>query len=223
MKPIHNKFLCKTVLLFLFILTGTWSNGFCDTSQAWLTNMVTFSLSSRLDLKISQHGRYLDITYSDPYLKNFQGGIVLKLPKNFYVATLYRRDHVHILDAIYNENRFTLETGWKTKAAEKLDFDIRFRTEIREYEEEVMEDHLRFRLRLRLKSDLNIGKLRLKPFVAAETFGKSKIYTAQASRFYFGTLFPLSDHVEFGISYIWLAIRGAESIHILHSGFELKF
>jgi len=130
---------------------------------------------------------------------------------------------VDIQDAIYNENRFTFETGWKTKVVEKLNFDIRFRTEIREYEEEIKEDHLRFRLRLRLKSDLNIGQLHLKPFVAAETFGKSKIYTAQASRLYFGTFFPFSEHVEFGISYIWLATRGAESIHILHSGFELKF
>lgn len=223
MKPFNNKFLYKTVILFFFILTGGWRSGFCDTSQAWLTNAATFSLSSRLDLKISQHGRYLDITYSDPYLKNFQGGIALKLPKNFYVATLYRRDHVDIQDAIYNENRFTLEAGWKIKVAEKLDFDVRFRTEIREYEEEIKEDHLRFRLRLRLKSELKIGQLHLKPFVAAETFGKSRIYTVQASRFYVGAFFPLSEHVEFGISYIWLATEGAESIHILHSGFELKF
>ena len=223
MKLFHNQFLYKTVFLFFLVLIGGWSSGYCDTSQAWLTNAATFSLSSRWDMKISQHGRYLDITYSDPYLKNFQGGIILKLPKNFYVATFYRRDHVDIQDAIYNENRFTLETGWKTGVAKKLDFDVRFRTEIREYEEDIKEDHLRFRLRLRLKSELNIGKLHLKPFVAAETFGKSKIFTAQASRFYFGTFFPLSEHVEFGINYIWLATRGAESIHILHSGFELKF
>lgn len=223
MKLFHNQFLYKTVFLFFLVLIGGWSSGYCDTSQAWLTNAATFSLSSRWDMKISQHGRYLDITYSDPYLKNFQGGIAVKLPKNFYVATLYRRDHVHIQDTVYNENRITLETGWKTKVAEKWDFDVRFRTEIREYEEEIKEDHLRFRLRLRLRSELNIGKLRLKPFVAAETFGKSKIFTAQASRFYLGMFFPLSEHVEFGINYIWLATRGAESIHILHSGFELKF
>lgn len=130
---------------------------------------------------------------------------------------------MEIQDVIYNENRFTLEAGWKTKVATKLDFDIRFRTEIREFQEEFQEDHLRFRLRLRLKTELNIGKLKLKPFIATETFGKTKIYTVQKNRFYIGTMIPLSEHVEFGLSYIWLATRGAESIHILHSGLELKF
>jgi hypothetical protein len=82
---------------------------------------------------------------------------------------------------------------------------------------------LRFRLLLRLKTALSIGKLKLKPFIGAETFGKTRVYTVQRSRVYIGTYFPLSDHVEFFLSYLWLATRHDESIHILHSGFELKF
>jgi len=217
------KFIFKICLVFFLFLFSTKTYGICDSSQAWLTNSGTFSLSSRLDLKIVQHGRFLDITYSDPYLKNIQGGIVFKFPKNFYFATMYRRDHVDTQDTIYNENRFTLEGGWKTGITEKLDFDIRFRTEIREFEEALPEDHLRFRLQLRLKTTLSIGKLKLKPYIANETFGKTKIYTVQNNRFYAGTMIPLSEHVEFGLSYIWLSTRNAESIHILHSGFELKF
>ena len=223
MKKHIHKSSTKTVIIFLFILIGGWSSAFGDTSQSWFNNSATFNISSRLDLKLTQESRHLDITYSDPYLKNIQGGIVFKLPKNFYFATLYKREHVEIQDVIYNENRFTLEAGWKTKVATKLDFDIRFRTEIREFQEEFQEDHLRFRLRLRLKTELNIGKLKLKPFIATETFGKTKIYTVQKNSFYIGTMIPLSEHVEFGLSYIWLATRGAESIHILHSGLELKF
>jgi hypothetical protein len=218
-----TKSLLKICLLFLLFFSTIWTSGYCDSSQAWLTNTATFSLSSRLDLKIAQHGRFLDITYSHPYLKNIQGGIVFKLPKNFYFATIYRRDHVEIQDMVYNENRFTLEAGWKTKIAKKLDFDIRFRTEIREFEETLPEDHLRFRLQLRLRTVLRIGKLELKPFIANETFGKTKIYTVQTNRFYIGAMIPLSEHVEFGLSYIWLSTRNMESIHILHSGFELKF
>jgi len=221
-KHIHRSS-TKTVIIFLFILIGGWSSAFGDTSQSWFNNSATFTISSKLDLKLTQESRHLDVTYSNPYLKNVQGGIVFKLPKNFYFATLYKREHVEIQNIIYSENRYTLEAGWKTKVAEKLDFDIRFRTEIREFEKESPEDHLRFRLRLRLKSELSIGKLRLKPFIAAETFGKSKVYTVQRSRLYIGTNFPLSDHVEFTLSYLWLATRDAESIHILHSGFELKF
>jgi len=223
MKKHIHKSSTKTVIIFLFILIGGWSSAFGDTSQSWFNNSATFTISSKLDLKLTQESRHLDVTYSNPYLKNVQGGIVFKLPKNFYFATLYKREHVEIQNIIYSENRYTLEAGWKTKVAEKLDFDIRFRTEIREFEKESPEDHLRFRLRLRLKSELSIGKLRLKPFIAAETFGKSKVYTVQRSRLYIGTNFPLSDHVEFTLSYLWLATRDAESIHILHSGFELKF
>lgn len=223
MRHVHRGLILKTSLLFFLVFFASWKSGFCDTSQAWLTNTVTFSISSRLDLKISHHARFLDITYFNPYLKNIQGGFVFKLHKNFYFATLYRRDHMENQDTVYNENRFTLEVGWKTRVAEKLDFDAYFRTEIREFEEESKEDHLRFRLRLRLKTELSIGKLKLKPFIANETFGKTKIYTVQNNRFYVGAMIPLSEHVEFGFSYIWLATRNAESIHILHSGFELKF
>ena len=213
----------KTVFLFSFILIGTRSIGFCDSSQSWLNNSATFTISSKFNLKLTQESRYLDIAYANPYLKNVQGGIVFKLPNNLYFATLYKREHVEIQDVIYNENRYTLEGGWKTKMAEKLDFDIRFRAEIREYDEESPEDHLRFRLRFRLKSRLNIVKLQLKPFIALETFGKTKIFTVQRSRFYIGTNIPLSDNVELALSYLWLATRGGASIHILVSGIELKF
>jgi hypothetical protein len=223
MKSYIHKSFPKTVLIFLIILTGAWGSGFCDSSQSWLNNSATFTISSKLDLKLTQESRYLDIAYANPYLKNVQGGMVFKLPKNFYFATLYKREHVEIGELGYNEDRYTLEGGWKTKVAEKLDFDIRFRTEIREFDEDRVEDHLRFRLRLRLRTQLSIGKLKLKPFVAAESFGKTKVNTIQRSRLYIGTNFPLSDHVEFSLSYLWLATRGDESIHILHSGFELKF
>ncbi len=223
MKFFIHKSSIKTVFLFLFILIGIRSIGFCDSSQSWLNNSATFTISSKFNLKLTQESRYLDIAYANPYLKNVQGGIVFKLPHNFYFATLYKREHVEIRSIITNENRFTLEGGWKTKLVENLDFDVRFRTEIREYDEEIPEDHLRFRLRLRLKSRLNIVKLQLKPFIALETFGKTKIYTIQRSRLYIGTNIPLSDQVEFALSYLWLATRGGPSIHILASGIELKF
>jgi len=223
MRQVHHKPVLQTCLLFFFFFFTQWSNGFGDTSQAWLKNSATFTLSSKWSLKLSQETRNLDIAYSNPYLKNVAGGFVFHLPKNFYLAAVYKREHVEIQEIVYNENRFILEAGWKTKVAEKLDFDIRLRTEIREFEEELPEDHIRFRLRLRLKSELSIGKLKLKPFIATETFGKTKIYTVQKNRLYIGTMIPLGEHVEFGISYIWMASRDAESVHILHSGFELKF
>jgi hypothetical protein len=217
------KLILKTIVLFPAIFFTVWSNGRCDTSQAWLKNSATFTISSSLGLKLLHESRHLDITYSNPYLKNIAGGVVFKLPHNFYFATFYKREHVEFRDIIYSENRFIIEAGWKTKVAEKLDFDIRFRTEIREFEEDFPDDHLRFRLRLRLISELCIGKLKLKPFIATETFGKTKVYTVQKNRLYIGTMIPLGEHVEFALSYLWLATRDLESVHILHTGFELKF
>lgn len=223
MPKIPFKFIPKAFLLILFILLTIWKNGYCDTSQAWLKNSITFTLSSRLGLQISHETRNLDITYFNPYYKNVAGGFVFHLPKNFYISAVYKRVHVEIKDIVYNENRFVLEAGWKTKMAEKLGFDIRFRTEIREFDEEYPEDHLRYRLQLRLKTELDVGKHKLEPFIANEILGKSKIYSVQKNRLYIGTMIPMSEHVTFVISYMWLAIKGDESIHILYSGFKLRF
>ncbi len=209
-------------LLFILVFCG-WANGYCDSDQAWLLNSATFKVSSKISLKLIQESRHLDITYAHPYLMSIHGGIVFNLTKNIYLATIYKRAHVEYQEIIYNEDRLILEGGWKTRVAENLDFDLRIRTEIREFDEEIPEDHRRFRLRLRLKTEFSIGELKLKPFIAAETFGKTKVYTVQRSRLYIGTNFPLSDHVEFVLSYMWLATRQDESIHILLSGFELQF
>jgi hypothetical protein len=220
---LSKKFIPKIVFIFLIIFFAAIVQGFSDTSQAWLKNSLTLTLSSKWDLKISHEFRNFNITYSNPYYKNIAGGFVFHLPKNFYVSAVYKRVRVEFQDVFYNENRFVLEAGWETKMAENLDFDIRFRTEIREFEEELPEDHLRFRLQLRLKTELFLGKLRLVPFIANETLGKTKIYTIQKNRFYIGSMIPLGEHVTFVISYMWLATRGAESIHILYSGFALEF
>ena len=223
MIQLTSKHICKAALAFCLIFFSIYNLGFSDTSQAWLKNSITFTLSSKWDLLVSHEIRNLDVSFFNPYYKNIAGGFVFHFPKNFYVSAVYKRVRVEIQDVIYNENRFVLEAGWKTKISEKLDFDIRFRTEIREFEEEYPEDHIRYRLQLRLKTELHIGKLRLEPFIANETLGKAKIYTAQKNRLYLGTMIPMGEHVTFVISYMWLAIKDAESIHILYSGFKLKF
>jgi hypothetical protein len=200
-----------------------WRNGFCDTSQAWFKNTATFTLSSRWNLKLSHETRNLDITFFNPYKKNLAGGFVFHLPNNFYLSAVYKREHVEIQDITYNENRIIMEAGVETEVTKNLDLEIYFRTEIREFDEQFVEDHLRFRFRIMLITEMNLGKLKLKPYIGNETFGKTKIYTVQKNRLYIGALIPLSKNVEFGLRYIWLSTRGAESIHILHSGFQLEF
>lgn len=190
--------------------------------QGWLNNSATFSISPEWKLKFTQEMRAFEIVYADPYLHNLQAGVVRSLPKDFYLAVLFKREHVAVSDIGVDENRYTLEGGWKKSLRPDLDLDIRARTEIRRFSDED-KNHLRFRFRVRLKYSMNIGNLKLKPFIATETFGKDKFYTAQKNRLYLGSFVPLSDHVELVFNYIWLNQRDQEDIHIVNSGVDLKF
>lgn len=191
-------------------------------SQGWQNNSVTFTLSPNWNIKLSKEIRAFEVTLADSYLHNLQAGIVYKIPQNLYVALLYKREHVAYDDVSRDENRTTIEGGWKTGVIENLDFDVRARAEIRRFN---LEDsnHTRFRLRVRLKYTTSIGALTIKPFIATETFGKDKFYTVQKNRFYLGSIFSLSKNVELVINYIWLNSRGSEDIHIINTGFDLKF
>jgi hypothetical protein len=190
--------------------------------QGWLNNSATFSISPKWKLKLTQEMRALEITYADPYLHNLQAGVVRTLPKNFYLAVLYKREHVAVNDVGVDENRYTLEGGWKKRITPDLDFDFRIKTEIRRFSDQE-KNHMRFRFRARLKYSMVLGGLKLKPFIATETFGKDKFYTVQKNRLYLGSIIPLSDHVELVFNYIWLNQRDQEDIHIFNSGVDLKF
>lgn len=207
---------------FLFLLSSS-QILFADSSQAWLNNSATFSINPKWDFKLTQEIRCLDVSYADPFMYNWAGGIVYGLPKNFYVGVYYKREHTDVLDILADENRYTLEWGWKTGLVKNLSFDFRMKTEIREFEQQAVDDHLRFRFRLRLKYKTQIGNFKITPFIASETFGKTKVYTVQKNRFYVGTYLPVGSKVEFIISYLWLYTTGKESIHILNAGVDLKF
>lgn len=191
--------------------------------QAWLNNSLSFTISKNLNLKFTNEARYNEITYMDPYLKNFQTGVVYKLPKSIYIAFLYKRENTKKTDYTLNENRYTFETGWEAKLGNNLNIDTRFRTEIRRYEKGLAINHLRFRFRIRLKTTLKIGSFQLKPFIATEPFGDTIEDRINQNRFYLGTIFPLDEKVQFVINYIRQDTRNKETIHILNSGFNLKF
>ena len=214
----------RLILICLCPLILSWfARDLPASEQAWLNNSVTFTITPQWSLKLTQELRTLDITYADPYLHNLQAGLVYHLPKNFYLAALYKREHVDLGgDIVFDEDRITLEGGWKIGLAKGLGFDIRAKAEFRSFNVEDS-NHTRFRLRLRLKYDTSLAGLRLKPFVATETFGKTDVYTVQKNRFYLGSIFPLSQHVELVVNYIWLNARDIDDIHIINTGFDLKF
>jgi len=191
--------------------------------QGWINNSLSISLDARFSLLLTQETRFHEPTYMDPYLKNWQCGLSYKLPKNFYLAAMYKREHVQKPELRIAEDRVTFESGWKTGLSEAVSFDCRFRTEIRSYDQEVEQNHLRFRMRIRLRMEMNIGKMRLRPFIATEPFGDSKADTINRNRFYLGTGIILNNNFELTINYIRQDTRGKETLHILNSGVQLKF
>ena len=212
-----------TILLSLFIFTSQFSPPLLADGQAWLNNSLSLKVTSDFSLKFTNETRYDEITFMSPYLKNIQGGIVYKLPENFYLSLLYKRENTEYSYFTLSENRFTLESGWKTKFASHYDFDCRFRIEIRNYDKKLAKNHLRFRFRIRIVASFQIGSLKIKPFIATEPFGDTKEDSINRNRFYLGSVFPLSEKVEFVLNYIRQDTKNKETIHIINSGINLKF
>ncbi|MBN2246064.1 MAG: DUF2490 domain-containing protein [Candidatus Aminicenantes bacterium] len=207
------------LLLMLFLTSGLIIKA---EDQGWINNEIKFNVNEKWDLAFSNEGRFNEITYQNPYLKNWQAGVLYSLPKNFYLGLRYKRETSDEVLFVLSENRVTLETGWKKRLGERLNFDLRFRTEIRDFEKELSDDHLRFRFRVRLTTSLKIGNLHLKPFIATEPFGDTLSDEIFRNRFYLGTSFVLSEKVDLIINYIRQDTKDKETVHILNTGFDIE-
>lgn len=220
MQHAQKRFAYQVLITMLALSSSTL---FADDGQAWLNNSITFNTTPGLSLKLTQEARYHEVTYMDSYLNNWQGGLVYKLPKNFYASFLYKRENTKKPTFNLAENRFTLESGWKTKVDTDLDFDCRFRIEIRRYDKNLSKNHLRFRLRVRLKGRINFGELQLKPFIGTEPFADTIKNSIFRNRFYLGTAIVLSKNADLVVNYIRQDTQDKPTIHILNSGIDLKF
>ena len=209
-----------SLAVLLVLLTGV---TMFAAEQGWINNSLSFKINNKFTLKFTNESRYEELTYSNNFMKNWQGGIVYNISKKLYFAALYKREDTQKTGYILHENRITLETGWKTKLSKKLDFDVRFRAEIRGFEEDLSENHIRFRLRLRIKTKTKIGKMKINPFIAMEPFGDTKDDEINRYRFYAGFVFPMGKHAGFVINYIQQGTKDKDTIHILNTGVELKF
>jgi hypothetical protein len=192
-------------------------------NQSWLNNSLRISLKPKTVLLFTHEIRNQEFTFTDHYLSNVQGGLECGLSDNTYIAFLYKRENTKKTDHMLNENRFTLESGWKTKLNPKINFDLRFRAEGRTYEQGGAANHLRLRLRLRLTTQVEIGNFTIKPFIATEPFGDTLSKTVHQNRFYLGATFPLGQHSTFTLNYLRQDTKHREPIHILNAGFQLKF
>lgn len=193
--------------------------------QGWINNSMTLKLGekSNISFKLTNEIRYHELTYMNPFLHNWQGGFVFKLKNNFYLAAAYKRENEQKTDFILFENRFTIEGGWKIKLTEKLSFDVRFRNEIRRFDKELSENHLRFRMRFRVKGSQKIGEITFKPFIGIEPFADNKVNEVFRYRFYLGTGVALTEHVGWVVNYIKQGTKDKESLDVINTGLELQF
>ena len=207
-----------SVLSFLFLNIKVHAEG-----QGWFNNSLNMTINNKFSLMLKSQIRTHDISFQDPFVYILEGGVGYKLPKNFYLATFYRRQTSKTADHQINENRYALDAGWKTKLNKVFSFDWRFRTEIRRFEQNSDVNHFRFRPYLRLTATVKLGELKLKPFIAEEPLWDTKIDDFSQNRFYLGTAILLSEKVEFVLSYLRQDLKTKEPNHILYTGFNLRF
>ncbi len=217
-----NKKIYTSIGLAMMLVLMAGSTLFAE-EQGWINNSLSFKINKKFTLKFTNESRYNELTYTNNFMRNWQGGIIYNFSKKFYFAVLYKREDTQKSQFLLHENRFTLETGWKTKLSKKLDFDIRFRVEIRGFEEGLSDNHLRFRLRARVKTKMKIAQLKLNPFIAVEPFGDTIVDEIFRYRFYAGFVFPMGKHAGFVLNYIRQGSKDKDTIHILNTGVELKF
>jgi hypothetical protein len=191
--------------------------------QGWFSNSLNLTINNEFSLILKSQIRSHNISFQDPFVYFLEGGAGYKLSTNFYLATYYRRQTAESEDHLVNENRYILETGWKKKLNRSFSFDWRFRTERRSFEHNEDVNHFRFRLYIRFTTNIKLGTLKLKPFVAEEPFWDTKIDDFSQNRFYLGTVVPLSEKVEYVLSYLRQDLKNKKPNHILYTGFNLRF
>lgn len=218
-KQLHDFILSFTVVvLFLLLNSKVYAEG-----QGWFNNSLGLTINDKFSLVLKGQIRTHDISFQDPFVFILEGGAGYKLHKNFHLAAFYRRQTSNSGNRQVNENRFVLETGWKTQIRKTLFFDWRFRAEKRSFEQNADANHFRFRLYVRFTVNVTLGELNLKPFIAEEPFWDTKVDAFSQNRFYFGTTIPLTGKVDFLLSYLRQDLKAKDPNHIVYTGFSLKF
>jgi len=212
----------KQGLFFVLSLPLLIWTGFAD-DQGWINNSLSLKVSPAFSLKITQETRLNELTLIDAYLTNWSGGIAWSISPSFYLSLAYLRETTLKSTANLQENRYTVEAGWKIAVSKAIGFDIRLRNEFRAFEDDLAQDHLRLRLRLRLVGLIPLAALTLKPFLAVEPFANLREGVVNSNRVYAGITIPLSKQLEWTVNYIRQDSSGKAPLHIFNTGFDLKY
>ena len=71
----------STALLFLFFFIMLSGHFFAD-DQGWINNSLTIKIDPKFSVKMTNETRHYDLTFKDPFMKNFQAGLIYNLPGN---------------------------------------------------------------------------------------------------------------------------------------------
>lgn len=211
-----------TIIVWFLLILFSGSLSLRADEQGWINNSLAFKINQKFSLAFIQETRCNEIAYLDPYLINLRAMLSYKLPENFQVAIYYRRQEAEKKDMVIHENRYIIESGWKTTVIEETAFNIRLQGEIRRYVETPDSNCFRLRIRFQLKTKITIGNLNINPFIATEPFWVVNRGGYERNRFYLGAEFPLNKNVIFVLNYIREDRKNIESIHVLNSGFKIN-
>lgn len=211
----------KKRFLLPFLLTTLVFTGFAD-DQGWLNNSLTLKTSSTISIKFTQEIRHHELTLADAYLSNWSGGFAWTLANGVYLGASFHRETTLKTTANLYENRTLFDAGWKTALSEKTALDLRLRTEIRSFEDDLAKDHLRLRLRARLATTLKWGAITTRPFLAVEPFFNAAEGEFNCNRIYAGVTIPLNRQIDWTVNYIRQDTSGKDTLHVFNTGFDLK-
>lgn len=192
-------------------------------SQGWMSHSLSYQAGTRLTLSLSNEMRFEKPAFSDRYLYNWLGMIAYRISGGFYAAAGYQLEKTKTLQFTLEENRIVFDVGWRKQIAKKLELGIRLRIESRKFDDDLAEDQMRFRLKVRLSTQLRPGSFTVRPFAAIEPFGDDKDKEINRYRFYAGIIFPVSGNLGILVGYIRQATKNRETLHILNTGLKLSF
>ena len=190
-------------------------------TQSWFGNSLTFGLSDAWRLEVTQELRSDGLDYGDRFLRNWSLGAARSLPRNTYLGVSFKRERADKVGFTRTENRLTLEGGWKKVLLSGVSVDTRFRSEIRRFENDRSKNHIRYRVRARLRRKLEVFERRIGLFVWSELFGKSE--TVDRNRFSLGTTVRLVRHTEVLVAYLRQDTDDKGAVNALKTGFKLSF
>jgi hypothetical protein len=194
--------------------------------QGWMVNSIAFNATDRITLNVIQENRFSTFSYwSNHYLANYQLTAAYKFDRGFSAGCGYRRQDDEKAAYTSHENRYFIEGGWKTRLEGNVQFDARVMVESRNYEQEFIEDFMRYRARFRLTYKTAIGPVKLAPFMGSEIYCDNRETSAtfvNRNRLYLGSDFPFHKHASFNTYYMRQDEKGRTSMTALIAGFQVK-